>query len=120
MDISRVLDRWLLGRGVRRRLPDYLLDRWITEALYDETCDPVPAAVWDRLCKTIGERQFVRSHGMWVLDETFHDPPSLPPASRQVERALRLSRRGHTSHPWQLSHVLWANWAPPLMAIVSF
>lgn len=73
--------------------PDRVIDNWIREALCDDAPLTVPPGAWDRLRKAIMDRRFVRSRGMWLLDEPFRDPPESLPTTlneRQLKRAMRL------------------------------
>lgn len=82
---------------------DFVLDRWIREALLEEAlAQPSPGA-WERLRMALDPRRTNR-YGMWVLDEPLRDPPeSLPTAltGAQFQRAQRLYIDSRPNLGWQ-------------------
>lgn len=106
---------WLHRIGVSSRQSDALLDWYIADALSDEAQSAVPPGAWDRLRKAINERNLIRGYGMWLLDETFREPPDSPPATlsgAELERALRIFRNRQAARHHLRSPSVWGSWSP--------
>ncbi len=72
--------RWLMQQAgclgyPAAEIDDRALDYLIHEALVEEETAEPPAESWERLYLAARNRQMVRRHGMWVLDELLRDPP---------------------------------------------
>jgi len=124
MGISSVVRRWLWRVGIGAPPQDTLLDWWITDALTDEAQVPVPPGAWNRLRMAIAERKLVDGYGMWVLDQTPHDPPDSIPSTlsdAQLARALHVhnfcqaQRRG-----WAVGHPSLGGICPTFIAAFIF
>lgn len=122
MDIFK---RWLSIRQWFKSPPapefDYMMDRWIREALVEYSAAQPSNGTWDRLCKAIAERQ-PRTRGMWILDEPLRDPPeSLPTAltSREYRRAQRIYDGGQERLNYLTRALMWSDLMPGFSAMVN-
>ena len=122
MGIFSTVREWLFGAEAPADAQDALLDWCIADALADEAQVPVPAGAWSRLKMTIAERKFVRGYGMWVLDQTFHDPPESTPADlseAELARALYLHRRRHVERHWLVGHPTLGGLSPAFLTVFT-
>jgi hypothetical protein len=123
MDMRKIVARlvWSLRQPVSE--PDYVLDRRIRNALLSEAAATTPVGAWDRLLKAITERKPVRSHGMWVLDEPFRDPPESPPtmlSGRELKRAQRLYEHSRGHLRYQLRETFFNGLIPSFVSLVNW
>ncbi|HMM27380.1 MAG TPA: hypothetical protein PKD46_03750 [Aggregatilineaceae bacterium] len=111
----KLWSEWLCRIGIGGCQSDALLDWRIADALSDDAWSTVPPGAWDRLRKAINERKLVRGYGMWVLDETFREPPDSPPATLsgvELERALRVYRKHQAAKYHRRTPSVWGSWSP--------
>lgn len=122
MGIFSTVREWLFGAEAPADAQDALLDWCIADALADEAQVPVPAGAWSRLKMTIAERKFVHGYGMWVLDQTFHDPPEKTPAhlsDEQLKRALYLHNSRRSRGRWVVGHPTMGGLSPTFIVVFT-
>jgi hypothetical protein len=79
------------------------VDSWIRNTLVEDALVQPPAGAWERLRKAISDRK-IRTYGMWILDEPWHDPADPHPMSPKVPtQRLKLYPGQHylNDHDWQ-------------------
>ena len=122
MGIFSIEREWVFGAQATTNARDALLDWYITDALIEETRAPVPPGAWTRLKSTITERKFVRGYGMWVLDQTPHDPPECTPADlseAQLAQALYLHSRPFGERRWLVGHPTLGGLSPTFITVFT-
>lgn len=122
MGIFSVIRNWVLGPRRDGLSEDSVLDWCIADALSDETSAPVPPGAWMRLRMSIAERKIVRGYGMWVLDQTIHDPPEIESAisrNSNFELALYLHSNRHMSRRWMVGHPSLGGLSPTFITVFT-
>ncbi len=97
------------------------LDDCIRDALLEDAFALPPVGAWDRLLKVITDGRLRR--GMWVLDETLHDPPEnarLALSVSQHRRAERLYQLSLADQNRQVREAVWDTLLPTFASLVNW
>lgn len=122
MGIFSVVRAWLNAGQNSGLSQDALLDWCIADALSDEAQEPVPPGAWNRLRKAVADRKAVHGYGMWVLDQTTHDPPDSIPATlseAQFARALHIQSTYRSRQRLSFGHPSLGGVSPTFFAVFT-